>query len=192
MKIEILILGATIFFIVNTYYDGKYTKLLLSWKKYYKMIFIGVLGIGFYMIVRKNPLQSRKILLHANNMVKYMPFDRSSIDMFKPIIDLTSGGGSSFMESYENHFLPGTGNGTGVQEDSSSKKTATKRSVSETKKKFVAYKQNWMCGECGEKLTHTYEIDHKTRLEYGGSNDVSNLVALCRNCHGNKTAMENM
>jgi 5-methylcytosine-specific restriction endonuclease McrA len=30
------------------------------------------------------------------------------------------------------------------------------------------------------------------RLEYGGTNDVDNLVALCRNCHGKKTASENM
>ena len=31
-----------------------------------------------------------------------------------------------------------------------------------------------------------------TRLEYGGSNNVDNLVALCRNCHGKKTAIENL
>jgi 5-methylcytosine-specific restriction endonuclease McrA len=28
------------------------------------------------------------------------------------------------------------------------------------------------------------------RLEHGGSNNVDNLVALCRDCHGKKTAME--
>ena len=68
----------------------------------------------------------------------------------------------------------------------------TKRSVSETKKKYVASRQNWTCNECGSMLTAWFEIDHITRLEYGGSNDASNLVALCRNCHGKKTAMENM
>ena len=67
-----------------------------------------------------------------------------------------------------------------------------KRSVSETKKKYVASMQDWKCGQCKKKLTHTFEIDHKIRLEYGGSNDVTNLVALCRECHGEKTAMENM
>jgi len=30
------------------------------------------------------------------------------------------------------------------------------------------------------------------RLEYCGGNDVQNLIALCRNCHGKKTASENM
>jgi len=68
----------------------------------------------------------------------------------------------------------------------------TKRSVSETKKKYVASIQNWCCGKCNKQLNHTFEIDHKTRLEYGGTNEVDNLIALCRNCHGEKTAMENM
>jgi 5-methylcytosine-specific restriction endonuclease McrA len=69
---------------------------------------------------------------------------------------------------------------------------ATKRSVSETKKKYVASMQDWKCGQCNKKLTHTFEVDHKIRLENGGGNDVTNLVALCRECHGEKTAMENM
>jgi 5-methylcytosine-specific restriction endonuclease McrA len=71
-------------------------------------------------------------------------------------------------------------------------KNGTKRSVSETKKKYVASMQDWKCGQCKKKLTHTFEVDHKIRLEHGGGNDVSNLVALCRECHGEKTAMENM
>jgi 5-methylcytosine-specific restriction endonuclease McrA len=64
--------------------------------------------------------------------------------------------------------------------------------VSETKKKYVASHRNWICGRCNCKLDHTYEIDHRLRLEYGGGNDVDNLIALCRNCHGKKTAEENM
>ena len=69
---------------------------------------------------------------------------------------------------------------------------ATKRSVSETKKKYVASMQDWKCGDCREKLNAWFEVDHVHRLEYGGSNEVNNLVALCRNCHGKKTAFENM
>jgi 5-methylcytosine-specific restriction endonuclease McrA len=69
---------------------------------------------------------------------------------------------------------------------------STKRSVSETKKKFVASNQNWCCGDCKVKLPAWFEVDHKIRLDQGGSNDINNLVALCRNCHGIKTASENM
>lgn len=68
----------------------------------------------------------------------------------------------------------------------------TKRSVSETKKKFVASRQDWKCGKCGCKLPAWFEVDHKIRLEHGGSNHIDNLVALCRDCHGEKTAMENL
>ncbi len=46
--------------------------------------------------------------------------------------------------------------------------------------------QDWKCGSCDAKLTHTFEIDHKIRLEHGGGNDVSNLIAMCRECHGQK------
>ena len=60
------------------------------------------------------------------------------------------------------------------------------------KKKYVASRQDWKCGQCTKKLSHTFEVDHKIRLEHGGGNDVTNLVAMCRECHGEKTAMENM
>ena len=70
--------------------------------------------------------------------------------------------------------------------------TTNKRCVSETKKKYVASNQNWKCGHCNNQLEAWYEIDHKIRLEHGGDNHINNLVALCRNCHGKKTAIENM
>jgi 5-methylcytosine-specific restriction endonuclease McrA len=73
---------------------------------------------------------------------------------------------------------------------SSGRNNATKRSVSETKKKFVAAQQSWKCGHCDRQLPAWYEVDHIVRLEHGGSNNVDNLVALCRDCHGKKTAME--
>jgi 5-methylcytosine-specific restriction endonuclease McrA len=63
-----------------------------------------------------------------------------------------------------------------------------KRSVSETKKKYVAYSQGWKCNFCNKTLDHTYEIDHKVELRNGGSNETDNLVALCAGCHRLKTA----
>lgn len=65
-----------------------------------------------------------------------------------------------------------------------------KRNVSESKKKFVASNQQWKCASCNELLNATYEIDHITPLYKGGTNEVSNLKALCRNCHGKKTLMD--
>ena len=69
-------------------------------------------------------------------------------------------------------------------------KKATKRSVSETKKKWVASNQNWKCGNCNKQLNAWFEVDHKISLEHQGTNHVNNLVALCRECHGEKTARE--
>lgn len=61
------------------------------------------------------------------------------------------------------------------------------RNVSESKKKYIASNQKWKCKSCNNLLDATYEIDHKIPLYKGGTNDVNNLEALCRNCHGKKT-----
>jgi hypothetical protein len=192
MRLEIFILGLTAFFIYNAYTDGKYTKMLMTFKKYYKMIFYALLGVGIYVLLKRNPNQGRNMLLYANNIVKFMPIDKTSMDMLSPIIDFTSQE-DSFMESFngiDSNLPPGFCNGE--RRILTSGKNGTKRSVSETKKKYVAANQDWKCGHCKSQLDHTFEIDHKIRLEYGGTNDVTNLIALCRNCHGKKTASENM
>jgi len=201
MRTELWILLITGFLMYNAYHDGKYTKFLLSYKKYYMIGFYGLLGLGVFLMMRRNPADCKTMLLHANNVVKYLPIDRTSMNMINPIMDFTTrnnhyqyedGNGNetertgSFMSAFNN------ANHLGEQRILNSGKKGTKRSVSETKKKFVASQQNWKCGDCKTQLTAWFEVDHKKRLEYGGSNDVSNLVALCRECHGKKTAMENM
>jgi len=194
MRLEIFVLGLTAFFIFNAYKDGKYIKMVWSFKKYYKMIFYVSLGIGIYVLLKKSPEKGKNMLLYANNIVKYMPIDKNSMDILSPIIDYTTGNNnSSFMQSLNN--IDVTNMGTGFSNDNrmmNSGRNSTKRSVSETKKKYVASNQDWKCGNCRQQLDHTFEIDHRVRLEYGGGNDVQNLIALCRNCHGKKTANENM
>ena len=198
MKLELIIFGITGFLIYNAYHDGKYSKFFLAWKKYIQMATIGLVGLSLYLLLKRNPLQSKNLLLCANNMVKYMPIDKSSMDMISPIFDLTNKP-SGFMESFHNDLYPRNGHPDSsihekriLQSGMSSGVKATKRSVSETKKKYVASNQDWKCGDCGTRLNAWFEVDHKIRLEHGGGNDVSNLVALCRECHGKKTAMENM
>ena len=61
------------------------------------------------------------------------------------------------------------------------------RRVSESVKKKVAYAQNWKCNRCNAMLPSCYEVDHIIPLWKNGTNQVSNLRALCRNCHGSKT-----
>jgi hypothetical protein len=70
--------------------------------------------------------------------------------------------------------------------------TKEKRNVTGLTKKKVAADQGWKCGNCGQTLDETYEVDHKLALFQGGSNDVSNLVALCPHCHRKKTVDERL
>ena len=179
MRIEIGIIIITALVIMNIYHDNKYYKMFLSYKKYLQIIFVSFLGIAFYYLLKKNPARCKNILLQANNMVKYMPIDKSSLDMLSPIIDFTAN-----QSPTEDHIQ------TGFIKDMNTNKV--KRSVSETKKKYIASSQGWKCGQCGNVLNAWFEVDHKVRLDHGGNNDVSNLIALCRECHGGKTAMENM
>ena len=194
MKLELIIFGATSFLLYNAYHDGKYTKVFYSYKKYYKMATIGLLGISLYLLMKRNPDKSKQMLLYTNNLIKYMPIDKSTVDMISPIFDFTTKGDNSFMGGLNGVNIQNQNPVLAAQQQrmALSGQKATKRSVSETKKKYVASIQDWKCGHCSNKLTHTFEIDHKIRLEHGGGNDPSNLVALCRECHGQKTASENM
>lgn len=57
-------------------------------------------------------------------------------------------------------------------------------------KKIVAHSQDWKCKICKAKLPANYETDHITPLFKGGNNELTNLQALCNNCHGEKSIFE--
>lgn len=106
--------------------------------------------------------------------------------------ELTGGGGgisSNRIIPNNNQSSGGAGSSAAERRLLNSGKGSNKRSVSETKKKYVAAQQGWKCGDCQRQLPAWFEVDHVIALEHGGSNHVDNLVALCRDCHGKKTAM---
>ena len=191
MKLEIFILLGTVFFIMNVYNDGKYLTMIKSWKKYYQMAFYGFLGLSLFIFVRKYPDHSFSLFKHAQGVVKYMPIDKESADIITPFLDISShfsknSGERNIIDSPQYKRMINSGSG------SVASGRTTKRSVSETKKKFVASNQNWKCAHCSVQLPAWFEVDHKIRLENGGDNHINNLEALCRNCHGKKTSMESM
>lgn len=197
MKIELIIFAITAFFIVNTYYDGKYVQIMKSWKKYYQMIMIGFLGLSGYIFMRKYPGHTRSLFTHANSIIKYMPIDKDAGDLLSPLFKM--GGGGDEMTHQQMRVMHSGGNNTDIMAGASGAGASgagpsktTKRCVSETKKKYVAAEQGWKCGACKNQLPAWFEVDHKIRLDNGGSNHVDNLVALCRDCHGKKTAFENL
>jgi hypothetical protein len=182
MRIELYFLLITSLVIYNIYTDGKYLKLLLSMKKYYQMAGVAIGSYMIYWLIKKDPTKASQIVKSTNEYLKYMPVDKNTTDVISPFLNFTTTqfGNSNPKEEASKQVLMNSG------------KKGTKRSVSETKKKYVASNQNWKCGNCDKQLSAWFEVDHKVRLEYGGSNHVDNLVALCRECHGEKTAMENM
>jgi len=194
MKFGIIILGITAFIIMNIYHDGKYINIMKTWKKYYQMVFIGFLGLSLYMFIKKHPSHSRSLFTHANSVIKYLPVDKNSTDFISPLLDITSHfsknhGDLNDETPQHKRMMNSGGDGSVVNGRSVS---TTKRCVSETKKKYVASNQNWRCAGCNDQLSAWFEIDHKVRLDSGGDNHINNLEALCRNCHGKKTAMESL
>jgi hypothetical protein len=193
MKFELLIFGVTAFLIANTYYENKYIDMMKKWKKYYQMIGIAFVGISVYVYLKRYPEQSRSVFTHANSVVKYLPIDRNTTHFLSPILDLARGQYGGDISHQERRMMTsGAQNVQNVQNVAGTGARIAKRSVSETKKKYVAAEQGWKCHDCKEQLPAWFEVDHKIRLDSGGTNHIDNLVALCRNCHGKKTAMENL
>ena len=180
MKIEFIILLITGFIIINIYYDGKYIKMIKEWKKYYQMAFYFFIGLSLFIFIRKYPEGGKDLCSHAHNFVKFMPIDKESSDLLTPIFKIS-----------QNNFGYNSPQMNRMMNSGITSSNTTKRSVSEIKKKYVASQQGWKCSNCSCQLPAWFEVDHKVRLEHGGDNHINNLQALCRDCHGKKTAMEN-
>ena len=220
VKAEYIVFLVAAFLIVNTYYDGHLTKMFQSNQKWIKMATFGFVGLSLFIFLRRNPENSRQLMYHANDIIKYMPISKGTADMITPFFDMTGGppgvsppndggaiggqtsgasggaSGSAIGRAMSSAMgtTPSLGGGSpggtpGERRILNSGKNSSKRSVSETKKKYVAAQQGWKCGDCQRQLPAWFEVDHVIALEHGGSNHVDNLVALCRDCHGKKTAM---
>ena len=213
MKLELLILLITALVLLNTYFEGKLISKLKRYEKYYKMVFFAFIGLCIYLYIKKDPRNYKDFVTNSNGYIKYLPIDRNTASIITPIIDFTSSSISKELNNnyniYNNPNNPNNPNNrksVSFSNPSSntmnlskqqqkilySGNTSTKRSVSETKKKYVAASQNWHCKQCQKQLPAWFEVDHVIKLEYGGSNNIDNLEALCRDCHGRKTACENL
>jgi hypothetical protein len=175
MNISFVVLIITAMLVYNVYYDNILIKSFSSYYKYYKIAGIIILGIGFYTVIQKNPRESVATVQALNQYINVIPIDKTSKNLISPLLQY--GNNCNNNKNINKLMQPSK---------------STKRSVSETKKKFVASNQDWCCGDCKVKLPAWFEVDHKIRLDQGGSNDINNLVALCRNCHGKKTSLENI
>lgn len=57
-------------------------------------------------------------------------------------------------------------------------------------KQRLAYQQQYLCAICAISLPPTWQVDHKTPLHLGGTNEWQNLQILCPSCHAEKTQLE--
>lgn len=203
MRLEFVVFCLTILGMAHIYTDGKYLKLALQHKKYLKMAGIALVGLFlFYVLKKLSPNKKREFLQMSNEYLKHLPIDRNATSIISPILDFTSnhyfagGAGAAAAATAGAATLPvGNGRAAGGRTYAASAEIGgsgakVKRSVSETRKKFVASRQGWKCKSCNMMLDFTYEIDHVKSLASGGDNSVDNLVALCVGCHKQKTLMD--
>lgn len=185
MRIELWAIFITIGLLYHIYTDGKYLEnIFFQREKYFKMVSVLFVMLSLYVMLKYNPIRYKNTLLTATNALKYLPPLKTEPTQVPPtpVQDF-----KHLQGQYVPQPLFYSSNDPKI-----SSHTSTKRSVSETKKKIVASSQQWACKNCKSQLNAWFEVDHIMRLDKGGTNDVSNLVALCRECHGCKTAMENM
>lgn len=191
MRLELWLFLITCAIVLHIHSDGKYLKMVMGYQKQMKMAGVVLIAFVLYVLLKKNPANAQNILLTSNEYLKYLPVDKNTSSMISPILDFTAK--HSYANDMNNPIVRVPNAHSRAKEIMmNSGKKGTKRSVSETKKKFVASRQGWKCTGCSEQLNAWFEVDHVIRLEHGGSNHVDNLVALCRECHGKKTTIENL
>ena len=185
-----IILIVILLFLANEYSNNKILKTFNSIYKCYKIFLVIIPLVLFYFnpklleIVNnylfiptsnKNYMTKKDILFNLanlnnlNNSNLHNNHSSHNKDKCSPIAKCQTGG---------NYF------GNNINQPKN------KRNLSESTKKYVAANQRWQCKKCNNLLSAAYEVDHKVPLYKGGSNHISNLEALCRNCHGVKTLQD--
>ena len=183
----ILICGAVIWDIVS---GGKVQRRLADVQKYGKAAIALVVGLGVLLMVNKPGNSNVDMMRTASDIVSVMPASATTRLMKGGIGFVSQANNSGFGNWADQADTLSAQSKTSTQAMSGGK-TKT-RSVSEARKKSVAASQGWRCSACNEMLSATYEVDHIIELQDGGTNDVSNLTAMCRNCHGEKTLQERL
>jgi hypothetical protein len=147
--------------------------LLLYYKKFNKWIIILVSLLLVILYVKSN--NNKDFINKFIELIDFLPLPNN----IKHIIKLSN----NWLLKDKNHSL-------NPEKTVNNYSIRTKRQVSAVQKKMVASRQKWKCKKCQEILNFDYEIDHIKPLYKNGSNDLNNLQALCRNCHGIKTGTD--
>jgi 5-methylcytosine-specific restriction endonuclease McrA len=198
MRFSSWIVIITLLLLFNIYTEGYYWKRLVQTyqPKYAQMGLVLIGGILLYISVVKIPHALLRHLLAFLDWGQNQPTGYASGYTSSSHSSNSIGKSSTktlnLSSSPTDSGLSGTMMYAIRRMTGSAKEATGKRTVSETKKKYVAAQQHWKCHTCGCLLPAWFEVDHIQRVEHGGTNHPDNLVALCRNCHGQKTSLENL
>jgi len=177
MIIFFLILFAIVF--INYKFKNVIVRGYNFFSQFPKMILI---GLGFIVVVCPFLLKDNPFI---NYFKDFMPDSLSKkLDLINGIKERNNNVMKNILENPQ-EMPQYMGRGKGVS-------TKQLRKVSEQVKKKIAADQGWQCAMCNNKLDAAYEVDHIIALEDGGTNNIDNLRAVCRNCHGNKTIDDNI
>ena len=176
MIYKILIISLLIFFINEYFFKDRLLTLVGVAHRYIKTFILILAMVAIFFSLKKETSMIGKLTtlsrINLNNPIKHI----SEILQETYLPNLNK-------ETYKNNEID-------KKYDVVSNTKNSKRSVSETKKKVVAHNQDWKCDKCKMKLPPSFEVHHVKPLYNGGSNDIDNLKALCRNCHGSETVNE--
>ena len=66
-----------------------------------------------------------------------------------------------------------------------------RRKIKSSIRKEIVDKQSNKCRKCYNPLNQYFQIDHIVAIQFGGTDEMDNLQALCSNCHLEKSCIEN-
>jgi hypothetical protein len=202
MRLEVWLLLITAFVLGNLYYEGRWLRQVSANQKYIKMAGVLFAAYSVYWIFRGGPGRRGAAAQAASAALREL--DADAAQQLGPLLDRVAAAAAASGEASaigappavgaSHRFVPAHPWQASGLRDAPALPGGTqrlhRRSVSEARRRHVAASQNWACAHCRSTLAASYEVDHIMRLDRGGSNEIDNLVALCRNCHGEKTRME--
>ena len=175
-----IILIVILLFLANEYSNNKILKIFNSFYKCYKIFLVIIPLILFYF----NP----KLLELVNSYLYSPTSNRNYMTKSDILFNLSNSLSDTKNNNKCNHNSKCQTGGSSYLNNHVFK--TKKRNVSESTKKYVAANQQWKCKKCSNLLSAAYEVDHVIPLYKGGDNQINNLEALCRNCHGMKTLVD--
>ena len=78
MRFELVIILIAGFIMANIYTDGRYVRLMMTWKKYYQMVGVAFGALMLYILLKNNPLRTQQIVSASNDYIKYLPIDKNT------------------------------------------------------------------------------------------------------------------